>query len=59
MVVDELNLIREGPARVKLNGRNIYNSGFLRIFIETVGYEVRFVAEGMNEKSQAPKDPPP
>ena len=38
VVVDELTLIREGPVRVKLNGRDISKlRGFVEIFINKVG----------------------
>ncbi|CAL5098046.1 unnamed protein product [Urochloa decumbens] len=59
VVVDELSLIREGPVRVKLNGRNINKlRGFVEIFIGKVGHEVRFVAEEAMGSDQ-PRDPPP
>ncbi|RLM73876.1 uncharacterized protein C2845_PM15G13380 [Panicum miliaceum] len=46
IVVDELSLIREGPVRVKLNGRDISKiRGFVQVFINKVGYEIRFVPE--------------
>ncbi|CAL5084352.1 unnamed protein product [Urochloa decumbens] len=58
-VVDELSLIRDGPVRVKISGRNINSlRGFVEIFVGKVGQEVKFVAEGAM-LSQAPKQPPP
>ncbi|CAN6334668.1 unnamed protein product [Urochloa humidicola] len=46
-VVDELSLIREGPVRVKLHGRDINSlRGYIKIFVGKIGRKVRFVAEG-------------
>ncbi|PVH38756.1 hypothetical protein PAHAL_5G345600 [Panicum hallii] len=41
---------REGPVRVKLNGRNVNSlRGVLEIFINKVGYEMRFVAKAIKD----------
>nr|TKW26968.1 hypothetical protein SEVIR_3G225800v2 [Setaria viridis] len=59
VIIDELSLIRVGPVRVKLNGRNINKlRGFVEIFFGKVGREIRFVAEGAIGQVP-PKDPPP
>ncbi|CAL4989033.1 unnamed protein product [Urochloa decumbens] len=57
VVVDEMSLIREGPIRVKLKVRELTRvRGFVEIFIEGIGYEVRFVPEDV--RSQQKRDPP-
>ena len=60
VVVDELSLIREGPVRVKLNGRNINKlRGLVTVFINKVGYEIQFLPEDSGSKTQTPNVPPP
>ncbi|RLM70142.1 hypothetical protein C2845_PM17G15000 [Panicum miliaceum] len=52
-------MAREGPARVKINARKIAKiRGFVQIFIEKAGYEIRFVPEESTKKAD-PKDQPP
>ena len=51
-------MIRDGPVRVKINGRNIHKiNGFVEVFFVKAGHEIKFVAEGGN-KGQSPPDPP-
>ena len=60
VVVDELSLIREGPVRVKLNGRNITKlRGSVQVFINKVRYNIMFVPEENGTTSQVPKQGPP
>ena len=57
VVVDEVSLIKDGPVRVKLRARDVSKTkGFVEIFVEGVGYEVKFVPEGA---TQGPKIIPP
>ena len=59
-MVDELTLIREGPVRVKPNRRdNSKLRVFVEIFINKVGYEIRFVPEEQGGSTQQPKNNPP
>ena len=56
--VDELSLIKDGPVRAKINARDISKiRGFVEIFIEKAGYEIRFLPEDSSTNKQAPKDP--
>lgn len=51
IIVDELSLIRTGPVRVKVRCRDPAQlRGFVEIFFNTIGYEIRFVAEGLHGK---------
>ncbi|CAN6334410.1 unnamed protein product [Urochloa humidicola] len=59
VAVDEVSLIKEGPVRVKLMGRDISSiRGILEIFVDGVGYDIKFTPESPKEKQQ-PKGPPP
>ena len=59
MVVDEVSLIKDGPVRVKLRAREIASiKGFLEIFIEGVGFEIKVLPE-TKDKVVQPKDPSP
>ena len=56
VVVDKLFLIREGPVRVKLNGRCISKlRGSVQVFINKVGYNIKFVPEESGANNQEPK----
>ncbi|TVU14073.1 hypothetical protein EJB05_37519, partial [Eragrostis curvula] len=58
VVIDELTLIRSGPVRVKLNCRDVSNlRGFIEVFIEKVGYEIRVVAEDFKERASGKNKP--
>lgn len=53
MVVDELSLIRSGPVRVKVKCRDPAQlRGFVEIFFNSVGYEVRFLVGGFKYTSK-------
>lgn len=59
VVVDELSLIRTGPVRVKVKCRDPAQlRGFVEIFFNSVGYEIRFVVEGFKNsaKGEGPSD---
>jgi hypothetical protein len=59
LVVDELSLIKTGPVRVKMNCRDPHKlRGFVRIFFNKVGYDIRFVSEKYKDKSSYPPTPP-
>ena len=56
VVVDELSLIREGPIGVKLNGRCIDKlRGSVQVFMNKVGYAIKFVPQESGANSQVPK----
>jgi hypothetical protein len=58
MVVDELSLIQTGPVGVKLYCRDSCTlRGFVRIFFNRVGYQIKFVSEKYKDKSSY--QPPP
>jgi hypothetical protein len=58
LVVDELSLIKSGPIRVKLNCRDPSKlRGFVRILLNTVGHDIRFVSEKYKEKLVHPLHP--
>ncbi|CAN6347363.1 unnamed protein product [Urochloa humidicola] len=58
ITVDELSLIRDGPVRVKLSARDISKiRGFIEIFVNGAGYEIKFSPEAQGKSG--PKDPPP
>jgi hypothetical protein len=60
VVVDELSLIRDGPMRVKLNGREIHKlRGYIEVFFGKIGRELRFVAEGGSRGLSRGDHPPP
>lgn len=51
--VDELSLMKVDPVKVKLYYRDPHSiNGFVEIFINGVGYELRFEAEGLPEKQK-------
>lgn len=51
--VDVASLNKEGPVRVKVNCRDPRKlRGFVEVFFNGVGYELRFVAEGFHGKNQ-------
>ncbi|TVU23471.1 hypothetical protein EJB05_25840, partial [Eragrostis curvula] len=59
LVVDELSLVRAGPVRVKMNCRDPSKlRGFVEIFFNSVGHEVRFLSEDYKSKSNHPPPPP-
>jgi len=56
VAVDELSIIKEGPVRVRLRARDVSKlKGFVEIFVDGVGYEVKFIPE----LKQRPTAPPP
>lgn len=61
VVVDELSLIKEDAIRVKLQAReNDKIRGFVEVFIEKVGYEIRFVPmKPMKAQISGPPPAPP
>ncbi|CAN6233325.1 unnamed protein product [Urochloa humidicola] len=60
VAIDELTLIREGPVRAKISGRNIASlRGILEIFINGVGYDIKFIAEQQGNRAPDPPQPPP
>jgi hypothetical protein len=51
--VDEFSLIRDEPVRVKVNCRNPTKlRGFIEIFFNGVGLDIRFEAEGLQGRNQ-------
>jgi hypothetical protein len=60
LLVDELSLIKDGPARVKLNCRDpLKLRAFGRIFFNRIGYEIHFVSEKYKvDKPTFPPSPP-
>jgi hypothetical protein len=47
IAVDEVSLIKDGPVRVKVECRNPSRvKGFVEVFFNNVGYELKFTAEG-------------
>ncbi|CAO2177896.1 unnamed protein product [Urochloa humidicola] len=60
IAVDEVSLIKEGPARVKLRARDVLNiRGYIEVFVDGVGYDFRFVAEQDKGQAQSKGPPPP
>ncbi|CAO2188685.1 unnamed protein product [Urochloa humidicola] len=58
VAVDELSLLREDPIRVRLQAREIAClRGFVEIFFEGVGYDIRFVPEGGVTQKPPPSPP--
>jgi hypothetical protein len=52
VVVDELSIIKEGPVRVKVDCRDPSRiKGFIEVFFNKVGYELKVVAEGARTRS--------
>ncbi|CAN6346818.1 unnamed protein product [Urochloa humidicola] len=59
VVVDELSVIKEGSVRVKLKARDIEKlRGYIEIFVDGVGYEIKFTPEMAKEKAYPKFDPP-
>ncbi|CAO2189408.1 unnamed protein product [Urochloa humidicola] len=60
-VIDELSIIRDGPVRVKITGRNINSlKGIVEVFFGKTGHEIKFIAETAGGGYQpTPKNPPP
>ncbi|CAL4929426.1 unnamed protein product [Urochloa decumbens] len=51
--VDEFSLIKDEPVRVRVNCRNpSLLTGYVEVFFNGVGYELRFVAEGSQDKGK-------
>ena len=51
--VDEFSLLRDEPVRVRLNSRNPANlKGFVEIFFNGVGYEIKFWTEGTSNSAR-------
>ncbi|CAO2190424.1 unnamed protein product [Urochloa humidicola] len=60
LAVDELSLIREGPVRVRMQAREIEKlRGYIEVFIDGVGREIKFVPEREHGKAAAGNQPPP
>jgi hypothetical protein len=60
VMVDELSLNQEGPARAKLNWRNPNKlRGFVRIFFNRIGYELRFESKNIKGKDVTHSQSPP
>jgi hypothetical protein len=58
IVVDEVSLIKIGPARVKIRARDISKvKGLLEIFLEGIGHYIRFIPE-LPKKKTSDLDPP-
>ncbi|CAO2194224.1 unnamed protein product [Urochloa humidicola] len=58
VAVDEVSIIKEEPVRVKMQAREVANlRGYIQIFIDGIGYDIRFVPEG--RQSSAGNFPPP
>lgn len=53
ILVDELSLIRTGAVRVKVKCRDPTQlRGFVEIFFNSVGYEIRFIVEGFRNPAK-------
>jgi len=51
--VDEFSLLRDEPVRVRVNSRNPANlKGFVEIFFNGVGYEIKFWTEGTSNSAR-------
>jgi hypothetical protein len=58
LVVDKLGLIKTGPVRGEIICRDPHKlRGFVRIFFNLTGYEIRFLSEKYKEKSYPPSPP--
>jgi hypothetical protein len=58
--VDEFSLLRDEPVRVRVNCRDPAQlRGYVEIFFNGVGYEIRFVAEGLHGRNHNKGDGPP
>ncbi|CAN6248592.1 unnamed protein product [Urochloa humidicola] len=60
IAVDEVSLIKEDPVRVKLQAREIAKlRGYIEFFAGGVGYEVQFIPEMPEKRTQPPAPPAP
>ncbi|CAN6233915.1 unnamed protein product [Urochloa humidicola] len=60
VAVDEVSLIKEEPVRVRLQAREIGQlRGIIEIFIEGVGYDIKFIPEKPSGKPTSSQPPPP
>lgn len=60
VIVDELSLIMEDPVRVKLQARDIDKlRGIVEVFVEGVGYDIKFVPEKTARVQIKGSSPPP
>jgi hypothetical protein len=58
VVVDEVSLIKVGPARVKIRARDIEKvRGFVEVFIEGEGVDIKFVPEMTKKKTTKETQP--
>ena len=58
--VDEFSLLRDEPVRVRVNCRDPSKlKRIVEIFFNGVGYDVQFMAEGVQGKTQGKGDGPP
>jgi|UniRef100_A0A804MMQ4 hypothetical protein len=58
VVVDELSIIKEGPVRVKVDCRDPSRiKGFIEVFFNKVGYELKVVAEEARTRSPYLSEP--
>jgi hypothetical protein len=59
LVVDELSLIKTGLVHVKMNVRDPFKlRGFVRIFFNLMGYNIRFLYEKYKDNPTLPPSPP-
>jgi hypothetical protein len=59
ILVDELSLIKTGPVRVNMHCRDPATlRGFVKIFFNQVGYDIRFIFEKYKDKMSFPPSPP-
>lgn len=57
--VDEFSLLRDEPARVRIDCRDPTKiRGYIEIFFNGVGYDIRFVAEGLQGRNKSKGDGP-
>ena len=55
--VDDFSLLRDEPIRVRVNCRDPSKlKGFVEIFFNGVGYEIRFAVEGLHGGPKIPTD---
>jgi hypothetical protein len=58
IVVDEVSLIKVGPVRVKIRARDISKiKGYLEVFIEGEGHDIKFEPEIPTKKGTARQEP--
>jgi hypothetical protein len=59
ILVDELSLIKTGPVRVKMHCRDPATlRGFVKIFFNRLGYDIRFISKKYKDKMSFPPSPP-